>query len=1078
VVAELLDKMVEEVGETPINKMSAYQMKTVLDALTALDKTARKALVIKMMGEERDAYQVAKQMGEETQSVTKPHKNLFEQWINAQLSPERMFNRLGGYKMNGAWNQVYRMLDDGQLRQLQIQMEGTMIFDDLLKGKNYDRFIDPKETLDIGLKDKNGKAIPITRGMMVALYLHLQNEDNVRHIQYGGLTVPNLKDYYNRRNSSGMDSAVRAVGFSEQLSDLSHELRQAQTKEEKDAIRLQIEEVEAQADDYIDGLRESIEKKLTEYDRRWIAAAKELFDVYSKSRINETTMDVYGIKRANVDNYFPIWVDGDFLNTPFESIAKDMSLENAGFVKERVSSGKPIRLADVSDVASTQIRRVSQYCGLMPVVRNFQKIWGKVQTGYAGSLQADVRDKFGTAGLNYVENLMADLNGARKGRGGPLDELLNTLRGHMARASLTLSLRTAFGQAASYPTAASVIGWEPLTKALATHKNAQKRAELIRKYSPMMWYRMKGYSTTELGDIAGSNSKFDRLWKKMHVVTGWIQAMDVATVGKLWDAAEIYVSDNTTLQKGTDAYYQKVAETFNTIIEKSQPNYTTLQRPDILRNPSTLVKQLTMFLTQRLQNFNILYDSAATYSQARKDFKAGSVTAQQLGEARRNVRRAVASQIAAAATIVAFKALADAILHSMNAYRDDDKELTAESISMELLDMFLDSLTGNMLGGSELYDIIESKVFGKTYYGVEISSISTVMDMVESANKFAESVQKGIEEGKSAKDIILSKQANTLAKNISTLLGIPLGNGEKIVNGMIYHIEDAMNGEFLHYEAGVERTTAQQAHRLYRAYASANFGTAKKIREQVGDDEKLNAALVTYIKKQYQEGKISKAEAQKELVKWADVRQADAEKSIREYSCFVDTGIAYSKIGESFVEGKITAVQAKKMLMKYGEKSSEDADKMIEQYKCEKATGIKYSMIDDDLRDGRISEAKAAQMWVTYGGMDKVKAEAKASFIVYQNKNPNTTLESASYLTWYTKYRSILTASQYESYDTKMKACKGKDKDGDGKADSGSVKKQKLKVIDSLPISNKEKDELYLINGWSQNTIKDAPWHK
>lgn len=1031
IVAELLDNMIETVGETPIHRMSAAQMLAVYNALTALDKTARKALKIKMLGEERDAYEVAKQMSGETQSVKKPHKNFLAAYLNAQLSPERMFNRLGGYHKNSAWSQVYRMLNDGQLTATQIQMEGTMLFDGLLEGKDFERLIDPKETVDIGLKDRSGKAIPITRGMMVALYMHLQNEDNARHIAHGGLIVPNLGDYYRNRRNRGIDDSVHAVGYSEQFSELNRQLRKATTAEEKAEIKRQIAELEGEADAYLDGLRASIEKQLTAYDRKWIAAAQELFDVYSKGRLNETTMEVYGIKRATVENYFPIWVAGDFLNTPFESIAKDMSLENAGFMKERVGSSKPMRLADISDVSSSQIRRVAQYCGLMPAVRNFQKIWGKVETGYVSSLQNEVRQKFGQNGIDYIENLMADLNGARRGKEGALADFFNAVRGNMAQATLTLSLRTAMGQAASYPSAAAVVGWKALNKALVRGgKNGMpiSRAdqELIRKYSPLLWYRLQGYSSVELGDLASGNSKTAQIWKKMRWATGWIQAMDGATVGRLWYAAQYYVDDhNKALKKGTDAYYQEVAKVFNDIVERTQPDYTTLQRPDILRNPNAMVKQLTMFLTQRLQNFNILYDAAATYNQMRADAKAGKATSADVAQARQTLGRSISSQLVAAATITAFKFLADMILHSMNAYRDDDDELTGESKSLALLDMFIDSLTGNILGGGEVYDIIESKVFDKPYYGIDVAGVSTVTDVIEAANKAMDAAMKD----DATWQTFWKEGGHTLMQKIATLLGIPEANAEKIVKGIWNHGVDIKNGEFGSFEAGVDRTTAQQAHRLWRAYNEGNFGQAKKIREQVGDDEKLDKALATYIKQQFKDGEISQAQAKKQLMKWCGKDEKTAEKMMREFASEVETGIKYANIGEA-------------------------------------------------LAAGDISEAEAVKMWQKYGGMDEIKAKAKASFTLYQQENPATKFDASSYQIWYTKYRDILTAPQYEGYYDAMKACRGKDKDGDGKADSGTVKAEKLKVIDALPISDEKKDALYLLNNWSQNTLKDAPWRK
>ena len=455
---------------------------------------------------------------------------------------------------------------------------------------------------------------------------------------------------------------------------------------------------------------------------------------------------------------------------------------------------------------------------------------------------------------------------------------------------------------------------------------------------------------------------------------------------------------------------------------------------------------------------------------------SGRATQADLRRAVGNTRRAVASQLVAAATITAFKFIADMILHSLNNYRDDDKELTEESVSMELLDMFLDSLTGNVLGGGEVYDLIEKYAFGKTYYGIDVAGVSTVTDVVEAANKFMEAALK--DDATIQSLMKLDGPGHKLAKKIATLFGIPEANAEKIVRGMIYHGQDIINGENLfESSAGVERTTAMQAHRLYRAYTANNFGTATKIREEVGDDAKLDAALKEYIKKQYAEGKIKKDEAQRQLEKFAGMRKDDAEKTMREYSCFVETGVKYGEIGEEFVAGNLTAAEAKKMMMKYGGKDDKAASKRIEQLKCERDTGIKYDEIDDDLRDGRISEAKAAQLWQAYGGMDATKAGSKAEWTLYEKAHPSTKFTSQSFETYYKSYKPIgFTAEMYESFKTEWDAVKGTDKNHDGKADAYSKKADRVKIIDRLPLTKKQKDALYKMNWFTG--LKDAPWHK
>lgn len=53
----------------------------------------------------------------------------------------------------------------------------------------------------------------------------------------------------------------------------------------------------------------------------------------------------------------------------------------------------------------------------------------------------------------------------------------------------------------------------------------------------------------------------------------------------------------------------------------------------------------------------------------------------------------------------------------------------------------------------------------------------------------------------------------------------------------------------------------------------------------------------------------------------------------------------------------------------------------------------------------------------------------------------------------------------------------GEDLDGDGKTDSGSKKKNVLRLIDSMPLSASQKDALYYQQGYAESTIGDAPWH-
>ena len=87
-------------------------------------------------------------------------------------------------------------------------------------------------------------------------------------------------------------------------------------------------------------------------------------------------------------------------------------------------------------------------------------------------------------------------------------------------------------------------------------------------------------------------------------------------------------------------------------------------------------------------------------------------------------------------------------------------------------------------------------------------------------------------------DVIGSKPSlskfNELAKSLSVLMGIPLNNAEKIVQGMWLQIQDIKNGQFGSFEAGVERSKKQEVHRSYEAYTSGNMDKFDSIEVEQG----------------------------------------------------------------------------------------------------------------------------------------------------------------------------------------------------------------------------------------------------
>lgn len=1131
-VSGMLQELAENIGDGSIYDLRGNELESVYNVLRALKTTIQNANRLVGAQIEATAFEAGNQMMNEATNAKSVPTVLLRKFVFGQATPETAFSLFGGYKKNSMWRQMYEMLNKGQLTQTQIMMEGGAIFRELIDDKQMKTLHDRKNLVDIGLKDAEGNAILVTRGMMLSVYMHLQNEQNTRHIAYGGLTVPRLREYYKSKMKEAFTGKTgHAVAFFEEIQEVNRQLAEAETQEEKDALSERLAELQDETDAYIDGMRSKIEEQLTEYDRKWIAAAKEFFDVYSKGKLNEVTEMVYGFQKAQVEQYFPIHTDPDYRTASFDTITRDMSLENAGFMKERVTASNPILLEDITDVISSQLRRTAQYCGLMPVIRNFNKAYGKSRTGYTMTVQKAVGETFGVEGKKYIENLIADLNGARTAEA----DIFDMLRGNMAGAVLTLNPRVALSQTASYPTAAAEIGFKPLAKALKDVKdnpkwNDQAREE-VAKWTPLWWYRMQGYSTVELGDIKSNEQMMNKVMQKMKWATGWIQFMDGMTTGALWQASKYYVDENfSDLRRGSDEYMMKVAEVYNRVIERTQPDYTTMQRPDILRSPNKLYRQLTMFMTQRLQNTNLMFSAAAEYAKFSRDLKNGhnDVTVEDVKTARTRLLWAASSQIAASASIVVFKLLADALMHSMNAYRDDDDELTEESVSRKLLQNFIETMTSNVLWGSEIYTALKSVVTGERYYGISLNGVDTLKDLLDDGVKTLGKIWKGDWEG--AKPAVWK-----LTKALAQFFGVPLANMEKISNMVVNHVEDIRNGEFGSFEAGVDRTRTQNTRLLYEALQAGDTKKAEKLKGEIGDEKAVRSALKTYIKQIYTEDKqIMKAEVVSLLQRYCGMTRKNAENTAQQWTMQVVTGMSYDKLGDEYISGNVPRNTASRYLQTYGGKTQAEAEEKLNEWQCEKDTGIAYSDIANEVKIGNISPERAVDMLVKYGGKDPDAAEKTVEGYMIEHEygfSPSdlqdeylagnvSDADAFDILMSYkyfgkedaeeksadelerlqfvranpgTEEISITQARNYQSSGLSgyispvdyMQAAKmmgtfhGVDADGNGKSDPYSKVTQQLAYIDTLKLTPEQKSRLAQALGINEKTIrKKAPWLK
>lgn len=1118
-----LQSVIAEKDDTSIYHMSKAELEMVYNTMKAINHTVRESVKLIGVEENRDIFELAKAMMNETGKANPVASKLANKYINATLRPDVFFKRMGGYVKNSVWQFMGDMLNEAQRKQTQLQMEGAAIFEELMRDTDaFEKMTDPKNLIDIGLEDESGNPVLVTMDIALKIYMDTMAEDNARHFMSGGYTIPNMREYYKGKVSDAFSrGSVTIHGFGPMLADLEHQLRSAETEAEQAEIQQKIEQAEADAATWVESLRQNIYEQMGEYELEWVRAAEKFFNQFSQRVLNETTMAVYGFEKATVPYYVPIHTDSAYRQANFESISRDMSLENSGFMKQRVKASNPVLAEGIVDVINGQIDKVAKYAAMMPAIRNFQKVYGKSTTGFENSVQAAVRSKYGNEALKYIENIITDLTSPRRTEGGMLGEFADRLRGNLAQAALTVNPRVAIEQATSYPKAAVVVGYGPLLKAMRDIRSNpvkdQTAREEIAQWTPLMWYRMKGYFDRDIGDLRNDKQMLSKVNNKLKFITGWIEAVEGSTVGQMWYAAQYYVEDTTELERGTDEFLQETAEVFNRIVEQTQANYTMFQRPDILRNPNAIVKQLTMFMTERLQNANMVFDAVGTYNAYVKDYRNGEndVTEEDVQQAKQTVVRTTSSLMAATAASVAFKLAADALLYSMKGYRDDDEELTTESIVSQVIENFFESIAGNFLWGSELFSIMRSVITGETYYGISLGGVETFTDAL---NALVKTIQEPTWEN-------WKKSIKTAMQ----MLGIPVNNGIKIYNAIAYRIKDAQEDNYWgDFASEVKLTDEQRNKQLYKAVISGDDKKVGRLFEYYGTEAEADAALAKHIKTMYQNDELNAEEAQAQLEDYASMSEYDAKLDIIKLTCKKETGIAYENLQQAFIDKQITEAQAVEYRAKYGLYDNSDAQKEVRQWACERETGyayddlprylaseditkqqaieyrmeyggqsledatvtvtkwmgeietgIPYNKVEDYFRDGLVDYDYLVDYYMKYWSYDELKAiqvADKRAFIGTDERLEEASLAAVSGYYGYCEEANVdkyvyLTAYQ-TCYDIRA------DKDEKGNSISGTALKKKLVYIDGLNLQPYQKTAVAKAIGITDKQLKKykAPW--
>ena len=798
------------------------------------------------------AYEVTLSKGNHPGGALDGLQNLLTKYNLDMLGAERVLRMLGGYKNGGQMEKIGQMLNDGQYRQTKITIEGEKLFADVTGAKHakeVQAFAGPgADLVDVGLRDTDHNAVPLTHAQLCSLYMHLQNKDSREHLMTGGMVVPDAQLY-----SKGDVEQAYQKGQLVQLGMLS----------------------DGNGEAMADTILNTLEAAMTDYDRAWCADMKEFFGNYTTKLINETSLQLVGYKRATVQNYYPIAVDKAALATEIDGVKLDATIEGRGFLKNRVKSSKPILLEECSSVVQRSLRDTAAYAGLAAPIRDVQKILNagvETRDGVKTLKNGVIKEQWGTKAVSYLDDLLTDLQTTQRHRSNGVSRMLSKLRGNYAGAVLTLNPGVAIAQAASLPTAAAVLGGDtmasvmPFVKNLSPKQKAALEAEIAEHGDVLLQWRQRGTGKGELQSIGKRETLVQKGMDKVPGwLTGWINGMDEITVAALWEGSKAYVKNHAAEfegagETGSPAYWEAVNRTYQKVIEQTQPNYTVMQRAGIQRNPDEMVKTFTMFTTQRFQNAGILIDAVGDWKAQAARYKADASDANkaELQRATKQRDRAILSQAAQVAVFAMMKIGADFLLHRWDREQDENGDVTLKSIVSRFFSLSTESTMGNFLFGSELYSLIDNAIEGKDYDVISATNISAVNDMASDVVKFTAELKKDTSEMDEAElekhHKKLMEKGMALIENGFEIVGVPYGNGRKMVDAVRGYWDDAQNvaqGGKFSFNSLPESATGQYD-RLYNAYASGDADEAQAAVEKLvamGKEDEIYKQLKTRLKK-------------------------------------------------------------------------------------------------------------------------------------------------------------------------------------------------------------------------------------
>ena len=1070
-IAEKIDRVSLDIGKTLLHDMSMTQLEEIYDLYSMVLKRVQEANKLHDEQKKGEISELGKQAITEFNSMKQRNKIVSANKIDREKfswnneKPIYAFMRIGSKVLQERFEAI-RNGEDTWARDISEAMD---FFEKAKKQYNFKKW---NRTKTFEFESSAGDKFSLDVEQMMSIYAYSKRKDADKHLMEGGFVFDPRTEI--KKSKQGNKKLIQ-----KHLEDATTYNISAETIQE-------------------------IASKLTEEQRGYADTMQNYLSEVMGAKGNEVSMAMYDVKLFREKNYFPL-KSSKLYRFETDNPAGEIKLKNSGFSKDRIpGANNPIVLTGFTDVWAGHVNDMSMYHAFVLPIDDFTRVYNYRTPifPHQKSVKAELENVHGPAASAYIQKLLEDING-----GARVDSTVgvwNRLVGRFKKASVMASLSVVIQQPSAIMRAFAEINPKYLIglPKIPIIQHAKTWNE-IKKYAPVAVIKDMGYFDTNMGlstidYIKGEKNAMEKIDDFFGKLPGYA---DESTWGAIWHMVKRETkAKHPSLKVSSDEFLELCGKRFTDIVVKTQVYDSVLSRSANMRSTDGLMKMATAFMAEPTTSINML------------------------AQAVRDGKKHPGKSMAVAASVVSSVILNSALSSLVYAMRDEEEDETfwekyVKNFSKEILDGF------NILTYLPLYKDVWSIIQGWDIKRSDMDLVDKLYTkcMALSSLVFTDTEDMSEEEKKEYNKQLGWAIAETTGA-LGDLVGIPAKNLVREFKGAIntYNMWTRQHNE----ETKLVGTKLSMRHAFANGLIDIlpeillepldKFGIVKdrnvqdKIYEAVmaGDTEYLNR-----LKKDFDSDK-----AFDKQIRWAlrnnDERLVEAviarhEGRFKDYENLVKEMVAdgFSK------QNVITAVEAETFDM-FPEETEEtiekikglyNADDFLVAYNKNNKTSMEvikddiikthvangktedeaeakfnstiYSAVRERYEGGEINAATARKILENHSGRTEQNAKAAVTLWDYQAQYPDDDVE----IYWINDYYEDIEASgvglkTYVDYRNDAKLCKGKDANGDGKTDSGSVKKEKLLVIDALPISKEQKDAIYFSEGWAKSTLWEAPW--